>query len=85
MKEGLTLIQQDPEQLMQLAGDAPIEVVVEVARFTLPLEELAALRTGEVLTTGQPIGEQVTVRASGQAIARGELVDVDGQIGVRIL
>lgn len=67
------------------AGDAPIEVVVELARFTLPLEELASLRAGEILTTGRPIGERVTLRAAGRAIATGELVDVDGEMGVRIL
>jgi flagellar motor switch/type III secretory pathway protein FliN len=27
----------------------------------------------------------VTVRASGRAIARGELVDIEGDVGVRIV
>jgi len=66
-------------------GDAPIPLSIELARFTLPLEELGSLRVGEVLTTGQPIGEHATLRAGDRAVATGELVSVDGEIGLRIL
>lgn len=69
---------------LALAGDAPVEVCVEVARFTLPLAEVAALRVGEVLATGTAIGEHVVLRAGGRALARAELVDVEGHLGVRI-
>ena len=72
------------ETLAQLAGDAPIEISVEVARFTLPLEELAALRKGDVLQSGRPLGSSATLRAAGRAIASGELTDVEGEIGLRI-
>jgi type III secretion system YscQ/HrcQ family protein len=69
---------------LSLAGDAPVEVCVEIARFTLPVAEIAALRAGEVLATGTPIGEHAVLRAGGRALARGQLVDVDGHVGVRI-
>ncbi len=72
------------EALVQ-AGDAPVEVTVELARFRMPLEELGALRPGEIVATGRAIGERVTVRAGERAIAIGELVDVDGEVGVRLL
>jgi type III secretion protein Q len=85
MGKGETQTLENPEQLMKLAGDAPIEVVVELSRFTLTLEEIGALRVGEVLSTGRPIGERVTLRAGGRAIASGELMDVEGEVGVRIL
>lgn len=68
-----------------LAADAPIELCLEVARFTLPLRELSALRPGEVLNTGSAIGASVTLTAAGRPIARGELVDVDGEVGMRVL
>ena len=68
-----------------LAGDAPVELSVELARFSMPLEELSALRAGEVLVTGRAVGERVTLRAGDRAIATGELVDVDGEVGVRVL
>jgi type III secretion system YscQ/HrcQ family protein len=67
------------------AADAPLEISVEIARFTMPLSEVGALAPGEVLATGQAIGGRVTLRANGAAVATGELVDVDGEVGVRIL
>jgi type III secretion system YscQ/HrcQ family protein len=68
-----------------LAADAPLELSVELARFTLSLAELQRTQPGDVLVTGRRIGESVTLRAAGRVLAHGELVDVDGEIGVRIL
>jgi type III secretion system YscQ/HrcQ family protein len=68
-----------------LAGDAPISLCLELARFTLSLEELSQLTAGEVLSTGRPIGETATLCAAGKPIARGELVDIEGAIGLRVL
>lgn len=70
---------------LRLAGDAPVELCLELARFRLTLAELSALRPGEVLSTGRTIGERVTLTASGHAIAHGELVDIDGEVGLRVL
>lgn len=72
-------------EVLQSMGDAPIELSVELARFEMPLSELAALRPGEVLSTGRAIGERVVLRAGDRSIANGELVEVDGEIGVRLL
>ena len=73
------------EALLQAAGDVPVELVVELARIELSLSELAALRPGEVLATGRAIGEHVVLRAGERVIARGELVDIEGEVGVRVL
>jgi type III secretion system YscQ/HrcQ family protein len=68
-----------------IADDAPIELQVEVARFSLSLGELQRLQEGDVLSTGRRIGERVSVRVGGQAFAEGELVDIEGEVGVRLL
>ena len=73
------------DDAVHLAGDAPIELAVELARFTISLAELAAVRPGEVLLTGRAVGERVVLRAGERAVAIGELVDVDGEVGVRVL
>ena len=52
--------------------------------MTLPLETLASLRVGQVLETGRAIGERVRLCAGSQVVAEGELVRVDGEIGVRL-
>lgn len=68
-----------------IASDAPIELQVEIARFSVSLGELQRLQTGDVLTTGRKLGERVSVVVGGQAFAEGELVDVEGEVGVRLL
>ena len=75
----------DDTEPTALVKDAPIELCVELARFTVRLEDLLGLRVGEVLQTGRAVGEQVVLSANGRAIARGELVDIEGDVGVRIL
>jgi type III secretion system YscQ/HrcQ family protein len=67
-----------------VAADAPVELSVELARFSLTLGELQRTRPGDVLVTGRAIGESVTLRVAGRAIAQGDLVDVDGEVGLRI-
>lgn len=68
-----------------LGSDAPIELQVEIARFSLSLGELQRLQAGDVLSTGRRIGERVRVSVGGQSFAEGELVDVEGEVGVRLL
>jgi type III secretion system YscQ/HrcQ family protein len=68
-----------------LGSDAPIELQIEIARFSLSLGELQRLQTGDVLSTGRRIGERVRVSVGGQSFAEGELVDVEGEVGVRLL
>jgi len=66
-------------------ADAPIELNLTLARFQLTLGELQQLRVGDVLSSGRALGERVSLCVSGYAVADGELVDVDGELGVRIL
>jgi flagellar motor switch/type III secretory pathway protein FliN len=63
---------------------APVVVHVEVGSVTLTARQWAEVRPGDVLETGVTVGGPVVLRALGREIARGELVDVDGEIGVRI-
>jgi type III secretion protein Q len=62
-----------------------IRLEVELARVEVTLAELARLEPGAVLPL--PIDRRglVLLRIGERAIARGELVDVDGAVGVRIL
>jgi flagellar motor switch/type III secretory pathway protein FliN len=72
------------ETLTDAALDAPVVVRVELGVVSLSARRWAELRPGDVLETGQPLGEAVVLRIAGRAVARGELVDVDGQVGVRV-
>ena len=68
-----------------LGDDTPIELCLTLASFTLPLGELAALQPGDVIDTGRAVGAHVTLTASGRAVAIGELVELNGDVGLRVL
>jgi len=61
----------------------PIEVVAELGRITLRGDEVLGLSPGAVLAVGARV-RQVTVRVGGAAWAEGEIVDIEGELGVRI-
>jgi type III secretion system YscQ/HrcQ family protein len=65
-------------------SDVEVELAIELARLEMPVAEVAALAPGAVVTTGRLVGERVAVRAGDRVIAWGELVDVEGEVGVRL-
>lgn len=66
------------------SSEYPIALEVELARVPVTLGDLAALEPGSVLPL--PIDRRglVTLKLGDRPIARGQLVDVDGAVGVRI-
>jgi type III secretion system YscQ/HrcQ family protein len=68
----------------QLLGELPVEVVCELGRVTMSGRELVELRPGAVIPVGRPLAGPVDLTVGGRVVARGELVDVEGEIGVRI-
>jgi hypothetical protein len=68
-----------------LADDASLDVAVAVGDLRMSVRSLLELRAGQVLELGKPVGTEVELRLGARVIGRGELVDVDGQVGVRVL
>jgi type III secretion protein Q len=68
----------------EAVGEAPVVVRVEVGAARMTAREWGSLRPGDVVGLGAKVGGTVTLRVSGLAIAEGELVDLDGEVGVRI-
>lgn len=64
--------------------DAPLVVRVEVGTARLSAREWSAVSEGDVLTLDRRLADPVSLRVGGVEIARGELVDVDGELGVRV-
>jgi hypothetical protein len=67
-----------------LGDDATVDVAVAVGDLRLSVRELLELAPGQVLALGHPVGSAVELRVGPRVIARGELVDVDGEVGVRV-
>lgn len=61
-----------------------LDVSVELGRARIPVKELLALDEGGVIRLGRPVGEPVDLVVNGTVTARGEIVVVDGRLGLRI-
>lgn len=68
-----------------LAAEVPVEVVVELGRMSMTVGVLSSLAPGEIVVLDRAPTDPVTLTAGGRVLGRGELVVVEGQVGVRIL
>jgi flagellar motor switch/type III secretory pathway protein FliN len=71
--------------LIEAIGEVPVIVRVEVGEAALSARDWASLTPGDVVGLGRRVGEQVVLRIGGVPVARGELVDIEGEVGVRIV
>jgi type III secretion protein Q len=51
----------------------------------MSLRALAELAVGQIVSLGRPLAGPFEVRAGGRLVGQGELVDIDGELGVRIV
>ena len=79
-----TAPQQDINPL-DLASDVPVQLIAVLAKKNMTMKELLNVRLGEVIDLNRPPSEHVDLVAGGRLIGRGELVEIDGKLGVRIL
>lgn len=69
---------------LTLLGDVEMSVTVELGRVRLPLRELLRLQEGSVVELERLAGAPVDVLANGTPIARGDVVVVGDELGVRV-
>jgi type III secretion system YscQ/HrcQ family protein len=62
-----------------------VTMTVELVSRRLTLDELASLRSGQIIDLGCKATDPVELVADGKTVAIGELVDVEGSLGVRVL
>lgn len=64
--------------------DVQVTLAFEVGQKRIPLKELQTLKRGFTFELDNSIERPITIRANGRIIGVGELLQVDGRIGVRI-
>jgi len=75
----------EPETSLVTAS-IPLRVTFDAGECTMTLAELQRLQPGEVVNLDVPAENgMLRIRVNGKQIGAGELVDVDGRVGVRIL
>ncbi len=68
-----------------LLGDIPLQISVELARVPVTADKVVSMRVGQVIELNRTPGEPVDLSVNGKVVARGELVEVEGHLGVRII
>lgn len=79
---------EDEEEYLDEAeslGKLSVRLSFDLGKRSISLAELMQLGPGYVFDLGRDIRKAVTIRANGSPIGEGEIVDVDGRIGVVVL
>ena len=72
-KENITIIR-----------DVPLEVTVELGRTRKPIKEILEFNPGTIIELDKLAGEPIDILVNGKFIARGEVVVIDENFGVRV-
>ncbi|QFU20491.1 flagellar motor switch protein FliN [Shewanella eurypsychrophilus] len=63
----------------------PVQVTLELASAEMSLGELSRMGEGDVVALDRMVGEPLDIRVNGALLGRGEVVEVNGRYGVRLL
>jgi flagellar motor switch protein FliN/FliY len=64
--------------------DVPVELAVEIGRTHMTIRETLSLGPGSIVTLNRLSGEPVDLLVNGKPIARGEVVVIDEEFGLRV-
>ena len=72
------------EPNLDLVRDINVSLTVELGRTDMVIAEILELTTGKVIELQKLAGEPLDILVNGKLLARGEVVVVDENFGVRI-
>ncbi len=84
----------DEEENLEMSGSSsdnfnlilgvPLDVTVEIGRANLPVKSILDIRQGSLIELDRQAGDPADIMVNGQLIARGDVVVIDDNFGVRI-
>lgn len=69
---------------IELIGEVPIEISVELGRTSKKISEILEYGPGSIIELDKLVGEPLDILANGKYIAKGEVVVIDDNFGIRI-
>jgi flagellar motor switch protein FliN len=81
--EDVAAIAPGPSDLARV-HDVPVELAVEIGRTRMTIGETLTLGPGAIVSLNRLAGEPVDLLVNGKPIARGEVVVIDEEFGLRI-
>jgi type III secretion system YscQ/HrcQ family protein len=67
------------------ASNIEVDLRFVAGSIKMPINELGQIGPGYVFNLGTPVADQITLQVNGRPMAVGELVSIQGELGVRIL
>lgn len=80
-----TMADNESNQNVNQINQIPVQLSFDLGQKSLSFNEVKQLRPGYVIDLSQNLPEVVHIRAQNKLIGTGELVDISGRVGVRIL
>jgi flagellar motor switch protein FliN/FliY len=69
---------------IDLLMDVSLEVTIELGRTVMSVKEILSLGVGSVIELDRMSGDPVDILVNGKLIAKGEVVVIEDNLGVRI-
>ncbi|MFA6996922.1 MAG: flagellar motor switch protein FliN, partial [Defluviitoga sp.] len=69
---------------LELLMDVPLEIKVELGSVRMTLREILDLHEGSLIQLNKLAGEPLDIYANDRLIARGEVVVIDENFGIRV-
>ncbi len=74
----------EQKQNLDLIMTVPLEVAVEIGRTRRKIQDILSFSKGSLVVLDKLAGDQVDLLVNGQCIARGDVVVIDDNFGIRI-
>jgi len=62
----------------------PLEISVEIGKTRMSVKEILEIRQGSLIELDRQAGDPVDIMVNGQLIAKGDVVIIDDDFGVRV-
>ena len=83
LENGEELTQEQSQNLDLIMG-VPLEVTVEIGRTRKRVQEILSFSKGSLVVLDKLAGDQVDLFVNGKCIARGDVVVIDDNFGIRV-
>ena len=77
-------LNQEQKQNLDLILSVPLEVAVEIGRTRRKIQDILSFSKGSLVVLDKLAGDQVDLLVNGQCVAKGDVVVIDDNFGIRI-
>ena len=73
------------DDIIASVEEVPVRLTFDLGELIMPFKEIQSLTQGYLIDLNTPVSQAVTIRSLNRVIGTGELVNIDGHMGVRIV